>query len=289
MKFKHEIYSTGFSGGKVVARAKNIVNIKSRLIDVTAKLLESLNGGMITGCDLNTNDTDMENLYKLTPHVLAAVGSDLDASSATAYGVIGAVESSVKANSSIKNMSALIHGCGAVGKVVARNLIDLGWKVHTVDIDSKRSNICGAIQIDAKSEWWKIDVDVLIPCSISGLIDKSFIDQINAKAVIPAANAPFDEHYLADKLIRRGVDVLPDPLVNAGAVIADSIELFDPKAWRNSNPETIYEFVKNCVMQNTDLFFEIRKNGYTNDEALNLISKQESKSPIGMYFSQYLK
>ena len=84
MKYKHDIYSTGFSGGKVVARAKNPLLIKRKLITITAELLESLDGQMITGCDLNTTIYDMEQLQQLTPHVLAAVGSDIDASTATA-------------------------------------------------------------------------------------------------------------------------------------------------------------------------------------------------------------
>ena len=37
---------------------------------------------MITGCDLNTSLEDMERLTALTPYVLAAVGSPVDASAA---------------------------------------------------------------------------------------------------------------------------------------------------------------------------------------------------------------
>ena len=92
MTNKHSLYGTGFAGGKVVARADNPAAVKDELINVTAELLESLDGAMITGCDLNTSLEDMERLTALTPHVLAAVGSPVDASSATAFGTIGAVE-----------------------------------------------------------------------------------------------------------------------------------------------------------------------------------------------------
>ena len=85
MTNKHSLYGTGFAGGKVVARAANPAAVKDELINVTAELLESLGGAMITGCDLNTSLEDMERLTALTPHVLAAVGSPVDASSATAY------------------------------------------------------------------------------------------------------------------------------------------------------------------------------------------------------------
>ena len=45
---------------------------------------------MITGCDLNTDVNDMEKSYKLNNHVLAAGNSNVDESTATAMGVIGA-------------------------------------------------------------------------------------------------------------------------------------------------------------------------------------------------------
>jgi leucine dehydrogenase len=45
---------------------------------------------------------------------------------------------------------------------------------------------------------------------------------MQVKAIVPAANAPFQQPEIADDLRRRSIRVLPDPLVNAGAVIADS-------------------------------------------------------------------
>ncbi|MFN9926224.1 MAG: hypothetical protein ACK53I_04720 [Phenylobacterium sp.] len=48
--------------------------------------------------------------------------------------------------------------------------------------------------------------------------------QLQANALVSAANAPFRQPDGARALAERGVLVLPDPLVNAGAVIADSIE-----------------------------------------------------------------
>ena len=289
MKYKHDIYSTGFSGGKVVARAKNPTSIKRKLITITAELLEGLNGQMITGCDLNTTIKDMEKLQELTPHVLAAVGSDIDASTATAYGVIGALDAYQKSVNfkNSKEKIALVHGCGAVGHVVAKLLVEMSWKVLTVDIDPDKSKIDGAITLDAKSEWWKEDFDVLIPCSISGLLTERIAKSINTKAVIPAANAPFSHPSNINILMKKNIEVIPDPIVNAGAVIADSIELFDPDTWNNSNPEDIYKFVKSCVFENTSIFLNFRKKGLSVEDIINKIINMKSSNPIGLSFSQH--
>jgi Glutamate dehydrogenase/leucine dehydrogenase len=55
MTHKHDLYGTGFAGGKIVARAAEPAAVKEELISVTATLLEALDGSMITGCDLNTS------------------------------------------------------------------------------------------------------------------------------------------------------------------------------------------------------------------------------------------
>ena len=291
MKYKHDIYSTGFSGGKVVARAKNPLLIKQKLITITAALLESLNGQMITGCDLNTTINDMEQLQQLTPHVLAAVGSDVDASTATAYGVIGAIDAYQKrlVTQKRKEKTALVHGCGAVGRVVAELLIEMSWKVLTVDIDPNKSNIDGAYALGATSEWWNEDFDVLIPCSISGLITEKISKALRVHAVIPAANAPFSHPSNINILWDKNIVVIPDPIVNAGAVIADSIELFDPDSWNSSNPNDIYEFVRSCVFDNTSIFLNLKEKGLSVENIIEKIIEMKSSLPIGLSFSRRIK
>ena len=285
MTNKHSLYGTGFAGGKVVARAANPAAVKDELINVTAELLESLDGAMITGCDLNTSLEDMERLTALTPHVLAAVGSPVDASSATAFGTIGAVEAVLKAGLDKATPGrALVHGCGAVGGPVAKALIASDWKVFTVDMDPARAEIAGAIPLDPGSDWWDQELELLLPCSISGLLTAEISEALQVKAVIPAANAPFAETALAEQLRQRGVRVLPDPLVNAGAVIADSIERFAPEAWKQASPEQVYAFVRQAVRERACDFLAQRDQGLSVGEALMHVAAGSSQDPIGLSF-----
>jgi leucine dehydrogenase len=285
MTNKHSLYGTGFAGGKVVARADNPAAVKDELINVTAELLESLDGAMITGCDLNTSLEDMERLTALTPHVLAAVGSPVDASSATAFGTIGAVEAVLKAGLDQATPGrALVHGCGAVGGPVAKALIASDWKVFTVDMDPARAEIAGAIPLDPGSDWWDQELELLLPCSISGLLTAEISEALQVKAVIPAANAPFAETALAEQLRQRGVRVLPDPLVNAGAVIADSIERFAPEAWKQASPEQVYAFVRQAVRERACDFLAQRDQGLSVGEALIHVAAGSSQDPIGLSF-----
>jgi len=284
MKSKHDLYSTGFSGGKVVARSPKISLIKEKLISVTSELLETLDGKMITGCDLNTDINDMEKLYKLTSHVLAAVNSQVDASTATAMGVIGAFEAFQKCVPCDLHNGVLVHGCGAVGSIVASELIKRDIKTFVVDIDSERTDIKGAISLGNDQNWYRENFDVLLPCSISGLINTN-ISQflLNTKAIIPAANAPFSNDVIPEKLKNSNVVILPDPLVNAGAVIADSIEKYAPSKWCKATPQKVYNFVQNEVRKKCFAFLSLEQSGFTSQEILELI-KNEKQQIIGKLF-----
>ena len=284
MKSKHDLYSTGFSGGKVVARSSDISSVKEKLISVTSELLENLDGRMITGCDLNTDVNDMEKLYKLTPHVLAAVNSNVDASTATAMGVIGAFEAFEKCIQCDLSNGVLVHGCGSVGKTVAYELIKRDIKTYVVDIDLEKTDIEGAISLGNDKNWYRKNFDLILPCSISGLINKN-ISQflLNSKAIISAANAPFENDKIPQKLRDSNVVIVPDPLVNAGAVIADSIERYAPVKWSKTSPEKVYDFVKNEVKKKCISYLALEQSGLASQEILELI-KNEKQEIIGELF-----
>ena len=287
MTHKHDLYGTGFAGGKIVARAKEPSAVKDELISITADLLQSLQGSMITGCDLNTSLEDMERLTALTPHVLAAVGSPVDASAATAHGTLGAVEAVLRAElEQAPPGRVLVHGCGAVGGTVARTLVQPGWTVFTVDLSRERAALPGATPLPKGCPWWQLKLDLVVPCSISGLITDEMAKAMRTSAVVPAANAPFQHPQLAEDLRQRGIQVLPDPLVNAGAVIADSIERFSPEAWKDAGPEEVYNFVRREVRQRALHFLEQRHQGLSVNEALRHVAAERSNDPIGLSFGE---
>ena len=287
MKSKHDLYSTGFSGGKIVARSSNISSVKEKLISVTSELLESLNGRMITGCDLNTDINDMEKLFKLTPHVLAAVNSKVDASAATAMGVIGAFEAFQAYLPCDLFNGVLVHGCGSVGRIVATELIKKDIKTFVVDIDIKKTDIKGAISLGNDKNWFRKNFDVILPCSISGLIDTN-ISQflLNTKAIISAANAPFSNNIIPEKLKNSKVVIVPDPLVNAGAVIADSIEKYAPAKWNETIPEKVYGFVQNEVRKKCFAYLSLEKSGLTSQEILELMQNQKQHIIGELFFNK---
>ena len=73
------------------------------------------------------------------------------------------------------------------------------------------------------NELLSVECDILIPAALQNQIRADNADQIKAKIVIEAANAPVSAEGEAI-LIKRGIKVLPDILCNAGGVVCSYFE-----------------------------------------------------------------
>jgi len=75
----------------------------------------------------------------------------------------------------------------------------------------------------SNEELLELDVDVLIPAALGGVITKANAARVKAPIIVEAANAPVDPE--ADALLEeRGAIILPDVLANAGGVTVSYFE-----------------------------------------------------------------
>ncbi len=75
----------------------------------------------------------------------------------------------------------------------------------------------------SNEELLALDVDVLVPAALGGVITHANAEAVKAKIIIEAANAPVYPDA-DDILAARGVKILPDILANAGGVTASYFE-----------------------------------------------------------------
>jgi glutamate dehydrogenase (NAD(P)+) len=138
-----------------------------------------------------------------------------------------------------------IQGFGNVGTHTAKFLYDADAKVVAIsDVSGgyyrkEGIDVMAAIrhanQSDRSLEGFKggdrisnedllaLDVDILIPAALGGVIHKDNVDSVKAPLVIEAANEPVRPEA-DDVLAERGVLVLPDILANAGGVTVSYFE-----------------------------------------------------------------
>ncbi len=84
------------------------------------------------------------------------------------------------------------------------------------------SDFDGAKNI-TNDELLMLDVDLLVPAAIEGVITEDNADEVDARIVVEAANGPTNPE--ADKILdERGIPVVPDILANAGGVTVSYFE-----------------------------------------------------------------
>jgi glutamate dehydrogenase (NAD(P)+) len=137
-----------------------------------------------------------------------------------------------------------VHGFGKVGAVAALEIHHLGAKVVAVSdvgggIHNRNGlNIPALLTYSARNrtiqgfpesepisneELLALNVDVLIPAAIDGVVTAKNVAQVKAKIIAEGANGPVTTEALKE-LEERGVFIIPDILCNAGGVIVSYFE-----------------------------------------------------------------
>ena len=152
-----------------------------------------------------------------------------------------------------KKTTVAVQGFGNGGYHVARLLHDAGYRIVAIS-DSKggiytpegfdvasiyedkqrtrlvravycEQSVCEIVEHDAISneELLELDVDILIPAALEGVITENNVAAIKAKRIVEVANGPILSS--ADPVIEeKGIEVVPDVLANAGGVVVSYFE-----------------------------------------------------------------
>ncbi len=175
-----------------------------------------------------------------------AIGGSLGRKESTGKGVVYCIQfAAEKLNWKIgKETTAAIHGFGKVGMPAAQDLHDLGVKIQAIsDVSGAIYNKKG-IDVNLAVSWVEsgkylkdfpdadhisndelltLDVDVLIPAAIDGVITLKNANSVRAKMIAEGANGPLTSGAV-DILTNKGIFIIPDILCNAGGVIVSYFE-----------------------------------------------------------------
>jgi glutamate dehydrogenase (NAD(P)+) len=175
-----------------------------------------------------------------------AIGGSLGRAESTGKGVVFCINFAYeKLNKTVgTHTTVAIHGFGKVGMPAAMDLHQQGAKIVAI------SDVSGAIynknglNIPECVEWVKqrkhlrdmpgsdhisnenlleLDVDILIPAAIDGVITKENAHRVKARMIAEGANGPLT-HHAVDIITDRGGLIIPDILCNAGGVIVSYFE-----------------------------------------------------------------
>ena len=228
MTYKSAAAGLPLGGGKAVLIG-DPTTVKSKdYFRKFGEFVSNLNGKYITAEDMNTTTQDMSYIKMETDHVTGLEGMSGDPSPVTAKGVYYAIKASLKhlyGDDSVVERSFAVQGVGATGSNLIEELINEGAteiyfseinQAHKKAILAKFPNL---IEVD-NGELFKLEVDVLVPCAMGGVLNEKTIPQIQAKIVCGSANnVLLDEVTHSQMLNDRNILYAPDFIVNAGGLI----------------------------------------------------------------------
>lgn len=173
------------------------------------------------------------------------IGGSEGRAEATGRGVAYVVEQALRdAGKTVEGSTVAVQGFGNAGSVVARLLHERGARVVAVsdsqgglfrasglDLNAvlahkrREGSVVSYPEADriSNAELLALSCDVLIPAAMENQIHAGNAGQVQARLVVEAANGPTTPE--ADLILqRKGIEVIPDILANAGGVTVSYFE-----------------------------------------------------------------
>jgi leucine dehydrogenase len=246
MTYKAAVADLPLGGGKGVIMTAPGARLSAQ--QRTAALLDfgdtvqSLRGHYITAEDVGTSSHDMRVINGRTRHVAGLprrMGGSGDPSPFTALGVESAIRACCErafGSNSLRGRSVAVIGLGHVGSRVAKRCAQAGAKLVLSDIDPRKRHL--AEDLDARwsepEHALEVEVDVLAPCALGGILDDDTVPRLRCRIVAGAANNQLAGETVADLLAARDILWAPDFVANAGGLIniAEEQRGYQPAAAR---------------------------------------------------------
>lgn len=229
MSLKNAMADLPYGGGKsVIIRGDGQLNRKE-LFEAFGRAVQSLDGQYIAGEDVGTTVEDLLAVKSVTPYasgIPRAGGFGGNPSPKTALGVYAAIERAANVlfgPASLDGVTVAVQGLGSVGWNLAERLHAAGCKLVVADIDSARvaaAETRFGAQVVGVDEIVTQQVDVFAPCALGAVLNVTAIADMRCKIVAGAANNQLATAEDAERLHQRGIQYLPDYVVNAGGIIS---------------------------------------------------------------------
>lgn len=189
------------------------------VLEAFARLVDTLHGDYVPGLDMGTALPDLEVMAEVVPGICC-----LDPSPDTALGVYRGIAAAARHRwaGGLEGRVVLVQGTGHVGARLAAWLANGGASVVVADVDAARArrtaHEVGAGVVDPGAVL-TFPCDVLAPCAGGRVIDASDVARLRCTVVAGAANDVLAHRGVAEQLRRRGIDYVPDFVINAGGVV----------------------------------------------------------------------
>lgn len=227
MTYKSALAGLPMGGGKAVIIGDPRTQKTPALLQAMGDFIDAQGGRYVTAEDSGTGVADMKIIAQRTRHVSGVDASQSfggDPSPFTALGIYYGIQAALQhkfGSADMQGVRIALQGAGAVGRYLAKRLIDQGAEVFVADINQDnlaRVVALGATPI-ASDDIIAHDVDVLAPCAMGAVLNDQTIPSIKAKIIAGGANNQLADLRHGDALRELGILYAPDFIINAGGII----------------------------------------------------------------------
>ena len=235
MSYKNAMAGLPMGGGKAVILAGPHGVKTPRMLAAFGDAIEALGGRYVTAEDVGMSEADMVAIAARTPHVTglpsrdpAAAGGDPGPFTARGiyYGIRAAAAHKLGCEG-VAGLHVALQGTGSVGGGVARLLAADGARLTLADIDAGRAEALaaelGAATVAAEAVM-DVECDVFSPNALGAVLDDAGIARLRAPIVAGGANNQLARPEHGPMLAARGILYAPDYVINAGGIIAVTLE-----------------------------------------------------------------
>lgn len=176
----------------------------------------------------------------------------------------------------LEGASVAVQGYGNAGSIAAGLLDGMGADVVAVSDSGGGVHDPDGLDLDtvgaAKEEYGSVtaydadevtndelltaDVDVLVPAALGDVIDADMVDELEADAIVEAANGPLTRDAV-EAVDGTDIDVVPDILANAGGVTVSYFEWVQNRKGISWDEETVNGLLEQKITDSFDAMTDI--------------------------------
>lgn len=238
MSRKCAVTGLPFGGAKAVVLGVPEPSARRAVLDSLAGFVNGFGGRFRTGVDVGLSACDVETMRTATPWMVGTGPIRPDA--LTADGVFATLKRAVRhrlGRGGLGGTTIGVQGLGKVGLRLARLLLEDGARVLGGDVDRAANEEAAGVGVEIvdPASLIGLDVDVLAPCALGGVIRSDTVGAIRARVIAGSANNQLATADMGNALHERGIFYVPDYLANAGGLIAVAMQIEGhDEAWAHS-------------------------------------------------------
>jgi leucine dehydrogenase len=284
MSYKNAMAGLPMGGGKAVILADSARTKTPAMLAAFAEAIDKLGGRYVTAQDVGMSEADMVALSAHTQHVAGLPAKDAasaggDPGPSTATGVYLGIKAAAKQRfgaDSVAGLHIAVQGLGSVGGGVARHLAQDGAKLTLADVDGVRAAALGkelgASVVPAETVM-DTACDIFSPNALGAIFDGAGIERLNAPVVAGGANNQLATAAHGPQLAAKGVLYAPDYVINAGGIVAVTLEYLARVSGRSCSPADLTERLAQIPLRLASIWEESASSGRSPDQVADSMAQ----------------